>query len=267
MDIAKDRPVDLRLYIWPAVAAALLLLRILLSHTLQRAAFDAYNSLIVFILLLLCTGFATLNAVEKTQGSRAFWTLLATGFALWGVDAWLWVYYPIIRGQNIPDASIADPALFLHVVPFMAALATRPHLNPWNQKFYRTTLNFFLLLFFWVFLYAYLVFPYQIRFHDGAIYNVRYDQLYLLESLVWIAALGILLVRGAGPWKTIYGHLFIASGLYAASSWFANLDIDSNSYHSETLYGLGLLASRCWFVWARPEGSSAYAPTSSEDHP
>ncbi len=33
-------------------------------------------------------------------------------------------------------------------------------------------------------------------------------------------------------------------------SWFANLDIDSNSYHGETLYGLGLLASRCWFVWA-----------------
>ncbi len=34
------------------------------------------------------------------------------------------------------------------------------------------------------------------------------------------------------------------------ASWFANLDIDSNSYHGETFYGLGLLASRCWFVWA-----------------
>ena len=250
MDVAQDRPVGFRLYVWPAVAVVLLLLRAGLSHTLQRAAFDAYNSLIVFVLLLVCTGFATLNAVEKTQGSQAFWALLAAGFGLWAVDAWLWVYYPTIRGQNIPDASIADAALFLHVVPFMAALATRPHLNQSNQKVYRTTLNFFLLLFFWVFLYAYLVFPYQVPFHNSAIYDTRYDRLYLVESLVWIVALGVLLFRTQGAWKTIYGHLFIASGLYAVCSWFINLDIDANSYHGETLYGLGLLASRCWFVWA-----------------
>ena len=250
MDIAQDRPVGFRLYTWPAVAAMLLLLRVAMPRILQRPALDAYNSLVVFVLLLLCTGFATLNAAEKTQGSRAFWALLATGFALWAVDAWLWVYYPTIRGQDIPDGSMADAALFLHVVPFMAALATRPHLTHWNQKFYRNTLNFFLLLFFWVFLYAYLVFPYQVPFHNSAIYNVRYDRLYLFESLAWITALGFLLFRTEGPWKTIYSHLFLASGLYAVCSWFANLDIDSNSYHGETLYGLGLLASRCWFVWA-----------------
>jgi PAS domain S-box-containing protein len=250
MDIAQDRPGGIRLYIWPAIAAVLLLLRIVLQHTLQRAAFDAYNSLVVFVLLLLGTGFATLNAVEKAQGGRAFWALLAAGFALWAVDAWLWVYYPTLRRQNLPDASIAEPALFLHIVPFMAALATRPHLDQLNQKLYRTTLNFLLLLFFWVFLYAYLVFPYQVPFHDSAIYNTRYDRLYLLESLAWIAALGILLVRTQNPWKTIYRHLFLASGLYAVCSWFLKLEIDSNSYHRETLYGLGLLASLCWFVWA-----------------
>jgi PAS domain S-box-containing protein len=250
MDVAHDRPVGFRLYLWPAVAAALLLLRAVLSHTLQRAAFDSYNSLIVFVLLLLCTGFATLNAVEKIQGSRAFWAFLTAGFGLWAVDAWLWVYYPTIRGQDIPNASIADAALFLHVVPFMAALATRPHLDQSNQKAYRTTLNFFLLLFFWVFLYAYLVFPYQIPFHNSAIYDIRYNRLYLVESLGWIVALGVLRFRTQGTWKIIYGHLFIASGLYATCSWFANLSIDSNSYHGETLYGLGLLTSRCWFVWA-----------------
>jgi PAS domain S-box-containing protein len=250
MDLAQDRPVGIRSYAWPAVAAALLLLRVVMPHTLPRTALDAYNSLTVFVLLLLCTGFAVLNAIEKIQGSQAFWALLAAGFGLWAVDAWLWVYYPIIHGQNIPDASLADTALFLHVIPFMAALATRPHLYRSNQKLYRTALNFVLLLFFWIFLYAYLVFPYQIRFHHAAIYNIRYDRLYLFESLAWIVALGVLAARTQNPWKTIYGHLFFASGLYAACSWFANLDIDSNSYHGEPIYGLGLLASRCWFVWA-----------------
>ncbi len=250
MEIAQDRPSGVGLYIWPGVSAVLLLLRALLSHALQRTAFDDYNSLLAFVLLLLCTGFATLNAVSKTQGSRTFWTLLAVGFGLWAVDAWLWVYYPTIRGQDIPDGSVADAALFLHIVPFMAALATRPHLNLRDQKFYRTTVNFFLLLFFWVFLYAYFVFPYQVQFRNGAIYNFRYDRLYLFESLAWIAVLGVLVFRTKNPWKSIYGHLFIASGLYATCSWFINLDIDSNSYRGEMLYGLGLLASRCWFIWA-----------------
>ncbi len=250
MEIAQDRPSGFGLRVWPIVTAVLLLLRVMLSHTLQRKAFDGYNSLLVFVLVLLCTGLAILNAVSKTQGSRAFWALLAVGFGLWAVDAWLWVYYPTICGQDIPDGSVADAALFLHIVPFMAALATRPHLNQRNQKVYRTTLNFFLLLFFWVFLYAYFVFPYQLPFRNSTIYNVRFDRLYLFESMAWVVALAILLFRTQRPWKSIYGHLFIASGLYAVCSWFANLDIDSNSYHGEMLYGLGLLASRCWFVWA-----------------
>ncbi len=250
MDIAQDRPIAPRLYLWPAIAAVLLVLRVALTYVLPRPTADAYNSLVVFVLLLLCTAFAILNAVHEIQGNRTFWILLAAGFGLWALDAWIWVYYPTIRGQNIPDSSLADPALFLHVVPFMAAVATRPHLNQSNQRLYRTTLNFFLLLFFWIFLYAYFVFPYQVPFHDSTLYNIRYDRLYLFESLVWVAALGILFVRTQNSWKTTYGHLFFASALYAASSWFENLDIDSNSYHGELLYGLGLLASRCWFVWA-----------------
>src|SRR6516164_3354779 len=159
MDIVRNRLVGLRTYVWPAVAAGLMVLRVVLSHASQRDAFDAYGSLSVFVLLLLCTGFATLNAIEKVQGSRAFWAFLAVGFGLWAVDAWLWVYYPTIRRQTIPDSSIADVALFLHVVPFMAALATRPGLDQPSQKVYRTTLNFALLLAFWVFLYAFFVFP------------------------------------------------------------------------------------------------------------
>jgi PAS domain S-box-containing protein len=250
MDIVRNRLVGLRTYVWPAVAAGLMVLRVVLSHASQRDAFDAYGSLSVFVLLLLCTGFATLNAIEKVQGSRAFWAFLAVGFGLWAVDAWLWVYYPTIRRQTIPDSSIADVALFLHVVPFMAALATRPGLDQPSQKVYRTTLNFALLLAFWVFLYAFFVFPYQVPFHNNAIYDVRYERLYLFECLAWIAALGVLLPRTQNPWNSIYGHLFIASALYTLCSWFANLDIDSNSYHGETVYGLGMLAARCWFVWA-----------------
>jgi PAS domain S-box-containing protein len=58
-----------------------------------------------------------------------------------------------------------------------------------------------------------------------------------------------LTLRVQGPWKSIYLHLFGASILYTLSSAVANLAIDSGGYVNGKLYGLGLTASVCWFVW------------------
>ena len=51
------------------------------------------------------------------------------------------------------------------------------------------------------------------------------------------------------PWKRIYLHLLGASALYALSSAVANTAIDSGGYVYGKIYGLGLTASACWFVW------------------
>ncbi len=271
MNMLEVRSVGSRIYLWPGVAAILLVLQVVLPHILHRPAFDSYANVVVLVLLLLSTWLAALNAVQDVQGARTFWFLMAIGFGLWAVDASLWAYYTTILGKEVLDLPIADPALFLHVVPFMAALATRPHLNQSGQKLYRTTLNFFLLLFFWLFLYAYLVLPYYDPFRHSAVYNLRYDRLYLIESLAWIAALGFLLFGAQSPWKNIYRHLFFASALYAASSWFGNRDLDSTSHYSGTLYGIGLLASCCWYIWAMlrarllPERLSQPARTDTKD--
>ena len=56
-------------------------------------------------------------------------------------------------------------------------------------------------------------------------------------------------LRVQAPWKSIYRHLLGASTLYALSSAVANLAIDSGGYVNGKLYGLGLNASVCWFVW------------------
>ena len=66
----------------------------------------------------------------------------------------------------MPDNSIADPVLFLHIVPFMAAVATLPTPHASGPRLYRVLSNFLLLLFFWGFLYVYAVFPYQYLFSN-----------------------------------------------------------------------------------------------------
>ena len=73
----------------------------------------------------------------------------------------------------------------------------------------------------------------------------------LCEHKNWalILALGFLSLRVPAPWRSIYLHLLSASTLYALSSVVANLAIDAEGYANGKLYGVGLTAAVCWFVW------------------
>ena len=79
--------------------------------------------------------------------------------------------------------------------------------------------------------------------------RLRFDILYLLENVALVLVSGVLTVRAHGPWKSIYFQLLGASTLYLLSSTVANLAIDSGGYVNGKLYGLGLTAPACWFVW------------------
>jgi PAS domain S-box-containing protein len=114
---------------------------------------------------------------------------------------------------------------------------------------YRVLLNFLLLLFFWSFLYFYAVFPYEYLFSNATTYALRFDILYLVENVALVAVVAIRSLRVPYPWKMIYLHLLGASALYALSSAVANTAIDSGGYVYGKMYGLGLTASACWFVW------------------
>jgi PAS domain S-box-containing protein len=255
--------IKLRFASWPTAIIGIVIIKAVLSLAVKPGSFLlSYSGISYFLLLLLATGFAIRNGIRQTFGGRPFWVLLAIAYGLWALNQGLKLYYELARHMDVPDNSIADPVLFLHIVPLMAAVATLPHRNVFDRKPYRailntllvyhSILNSLLLLFFWGFLYGYIVFPYQYLFLSSATpssYGLRFDILYLLENLALVLAVGILTLRVQAPWKSIYLHLFGASILYTLSSAVANLAIDSGGYVNGKLYGLGLIASVCWFVW------------------
>jgi PAS domain S-box-containing protein len=251
MEVSLPWPrIEFKLHPWPTLFVGVLAVKAILSITLKQSpGLAAFSTTVYFLLLAMASASAIRNAVQQTQGNRPFWVFLALGYGLWALDEWLYLYYTVGFNTDVPDSSIADPTLFLHVVPFMAALAIRPHLNRSLQKLYPVTLNFLLLLFFWIFLYAYILFPYQYLFWNSAIYNSRFDVLYLLENVVLVVALAISVLRAQGPWRKIYAHLLAASALYAIGSTLANLAIDAGTYHNGSLFGMIQTASVCWFVW------------------
>ena len=241
--------VKVRLYSWPAAFIGLLLVKGALSVTPNSGiGVVRFGTIVYFLLLLLGIVFAIRNAVGQHEGTRLFWALMACGYGFWALDQWLYLYYVIGLGTDVPDSSIADPALFLHVVPFMAALAMQPHLNRSNQRLSRASLNFFLLLFFWVFLYAYFLFPHQYLWTSDK-YGVRFDILYSIENITLVLAAAVATARAKGTWRSIYLQLLGAAALYALSSTLANFVIDTGRQYNGSVYSLAQTAAVCWFAW------------------
>jgi len=252
MKVTASRPPrhGFSLSLWSGLLFAFLAIKAVLSLVLGLGdKLAPYGTGAYFLLLLLATGFTILNAVARTQGRRVFWVFMAVGYGLWALDQWLYVYYGFLRHTEVPDNSIADPALFLHLVPLMAAVVMQPHLNRTDQKAYRASLTFLFLLVAWVFLYAYALFPYQYLFANPAIYNPRFTALYAVENLALVLILCFVVGRAQGSWKSIYYHLLGASALYAVSSTLANMTIDLGSHYNGSIYSLAQNAAVCWSLW------------------
>jgi signal transduction histidine kinase len=209
----------------------------------------AFGDVAQFSLLFLAFLLMSANAVSTRGQTRLFWGLMALGCLLWSADLALWTLYEVILRRTIPEPFIGDAILFVHVVPFMAAVALRPHQSE-ERKLYFSTLNFLMMLVWWVFLYAFIVFPDEYVQLNVAVYSPHYDLLYLVENMAFLGVLGVLAWKARRAWKKIYWNLFVASGLYAVSSLALNVAIARGKYHTGSLYDIPFIASVCWMIWA-----------------
>jgi signal transduction histidine kinase len=235
---------------WISVSAALLLAYAAVSLTVPRGhGLVAFGDSVQLLLLLGATVVMTANAVSERGQTRLFWSLLAAGCFLWSLSQGGWVFYEVLLRRDLPDPYFGDIILFVHVVPFMAALALRPHLAQEEQKLYFSTLNFLMLLIWWVFLYAFIVFPDEYVVMNVPLYSRNYDVLYLLENLVLLGALALLTAGTQGAWRTIYRNLTIAMTLYTFCSEAMNTAIARGTYYTGSIYDIPFVASVCWLIW------------------
>ena len=84
---------------------------------------------------------------------------MAAGCLLWTANLTTWAFYEVVLRRDVPEPFFGDVILFIHTVPFMAAVALRPHRPQKEKNLHFSTLNFLMLLIWWIFLYAFVVFP------------------------------------------------------------------------------------------------------------
>jgi diguanylate cyclase (GGDEF)-like protein len=222
-----------------------LLVSLLLPHSSELTVFGDLAQCV----LLLSATLAILSNAIRTQGrTRLFWTLLSLGLGMWLWAQALWTYFEVFLRQEVPNPFGGDVILFLHIVPMIGALAVQPHIERDDHVARFGSLDFLLLLTWWLYLFLFLLIPWQYVYPNEVVYGHNFDALYLCEHLVFLLGLALVWRRSAAPWRTIYRHLFGAALLYATSSIAASVAIDFHLYYTGSLYDVPLVAAMAWFV-------------------
>ncbi len=234
---------------WFVLASAITLAFAVVSVTVPRGPALTGMVDVEYLLLTLAAGVAMLANAWSTRGAdRRFWALMGSGCILWSFNEAAWVYYEVLRHAPFPDPSFMDVFLFLHPVPMIAAVGLRPHRSAGEKKFGAGTLDFLMLLVWWLFLYAFIVFPSQYVSANVAEYDRNFGPLYLIECGVLVLVLGIA-ARGASVgWRRVYLNLMAASGVYALGSEAVNLALTKGAYYTGSLYDVPLMGAVSWLA-------------------
>jgi signal transduction histidine kinase len=236
-----------RVKTWGAGLVCLVLLQTAASLLFGRsfgliAISDALQSL-----LLLSAVFSCIPNILRHRGrTRFFWSFIAMGLACWCTYQFVWTYVEVIQRRQVPDVFSWDALLFLHFVPMMAALALQPNVEAHDRDWRSGSLDFALLLLWWVYVYVYSVIPWQFSSANPVAYALNLNTSYLLEKVALLGGLALLWYRSAGGWKKIYGHLFTATFFYSISSYLANRALERHTYYSGSLYDVALVISMAW---------------------
>src|SRR5690348_17237495 len=241
----------LRRYPWFAVASGITLAFTVVCVTAHRGpALTAFADLTELAMLLAVAGVAAANAWVCPRQQRSFWLLMFLGFLLWAVNGAAWSVFEIALHRPIPDPFVFDIVLFFHAVPMFAAIAWRPDLASSEGKVRLGMLNFLMVLGWWVFLYAFIVFPHQYVVLNVKSYNIYYDRLYGLENGLLLAVLAIAAVTSSGGWRRLYLHYLVPLAVYAINSQFLDRAAANASYYSGSLYDVPLVATITWLAAA-----------------
>lgn len=188
------------------------------------------------------------NLIGSRGSARKFWLLMTAGASLWFFSSAMWPYMEVVRHIDVSAPTFLDIVLFLHLVPMMAALATVPHEHREIPSLVGLPLA--MIAVWWMYLYSFVVIPWQYLMPNRVQYGSSFNVLYLTESLVLIAGWLLLWYRARAGWRSLYGALLLASLGYTISSLFINMAMDRGDYYTGSPHDIPLMLAIATMVWA-----------------
>ena len=214
----------------------------------QGEGLTAFSDIAGLVIMVMAAGVTFDNARRRPVQERSFWVLMTMGFALWTCNQAGWLWYELILHRKLPDPCFFDVILFFHTVPMIAAIGWRPDIRKEGRRFPARLISFLTLYGWWIFLYAFIVFPYQYVLLDIEVYNHYYDVLYLAENGLFVAVALLAALTSAGAWRRLFFHFLGVAVVYGIGSQFLDRAVVSGKYYSGSLYDVPLILSVAWIA-------------------
>ncbi|MGC1618573.1 MAG: HAMP domain-containing sensor histidine kinase [Candidatus Acidiferrum sp.] len=229
-------------------------------------ALTAFGDLTQLFLLATATIFFAWRGISNRGAQRAFWLLLALGFAMWSVNMFLWAYYEVWFNRSVPSVPIGEFLLFTKLVPMLAALALEPNHDKPDRSRLLGLFDLTSLLVYWTYVYLFWSMAYLLAGNDLATYNSHSDILDALGNLVFLFAVVAVAFRSRWPWRRFYLNFLGAAATYSLASLAINWAIESGRYYTGSVYDVPLTAAMAWFcvdsITFTPDSRSLQAQTS-----
>lgn len=234
---------------WIGTAVALTLAQVLGSALLPRGyALTAISDVALALLLLALALVFAKNAIPARGRLRAFWIMQSIGWFMLLADQIGWMLYDMVWQKPVPTPFAIDVLLFLPGVLMLAGFLLQPHLEQSKRSARLGTLDFLLLMVWWIFFYVYLVICWQYVSPNVDRYNNNYDRLYMVEILVVVIVQCALLKRSSGAWRRFYAF-YLGAVLFSYFSFtLENRAIELNTYFNGSWYDPPYVASFAVFI-------------------
>ncbi len=250
-----------QLRIWGSAVILLLVLQTSVSLFVPRSFTLTLITDVTALLLMMSAVLIFLaNGMVSSGRSRIFWMLQVGSWSLSLVAQTLWMFYEVVLRKEVPNPFVGDVLLFLSDVPVIASVLLLPHLKPTEARKSLDTIDFTLLLLWWIYLYLFFVIPWQYIVPNEANYGSGYARLGIAVDLILLPVLAFLFYSCVGRWKWIYGALFGSQLMMALSGQVANHAINQHVYYPGSWYDVPYAMALACFTFMGILGLTSRSP-------
>jgi len=222
--------------IWALAVVCLVVAQAVASLLLQKSyLLTAITDCIALLLMVSAAVAFAANAFSSNRQQRLVWILLAGGYAVEVGSQILWMYWELVRKQT-PALSLGDALIFLAWTILILAFALRPHVEPTPQHQRLGTLDLLLLLLTGLYLYLFLVIPWQYLAPDIQSYGAAYKFLALAQDVILLAIVILGWRHGSGRWRHFYALLVVIIACDSVMEYVQDTLADSGVYFSGSWY-------------------------------
>ncbi len=193
--------------IWGSAVVCLVIAQASASLLLPKSfLLTAITDSITLALILSASVAYARNAFGSHHQQRLVWILLGGGYAIEACSQILWMYWELARKQA-PAMSLGDAGIFLAWTALILGLALRPHVVPSPQQRRLRTLDLFLLLLAGLYLYLFLVIPWQYLAPEAQSYGPAYKFLAMAQDVILLSIVVLGWRHCSGRWRHFYALL------------------------------------------------------------